>query len=50
MAYNDLAHFQKVREAQRKDPEYQKMTADLGALTVSNNMRMLEPSEWSPLK
>lgn len=49
-AYNDLAHYQKVREAQRSDPEYQKMGTALGAVTVSANLRMLEPSEWSPLK
>jgi len=50
MAYNDMAHYQKVREAQRKDPESQKLAADLGALTMSSNSRLLEPSEWSPLK
>jgi serine kinase of HPr protein (carbohydrate metabolism regulator) len=49
-AYNDMAHYQKSNEARRTDPESQKMAADLGALTVSNNLRLLEPSEWSPLK
>lgn len=50
MAYNDMMHYQKSNEARRTDPESQKLAADLGALTVSNNLRMLEPSEWSPMK
>ena len=49
-AFNDMAHYQKVREANRTDPESQKLQADLGALTMSSNSRLLEPSEWSPLK
>ncbi len=49
-AFNDMTHYQKVRVAGSKDPEYQKLQADLGALTMSSNSRLLEPSEWSPLK
>ena len=49
-AYNDMAHYQKVREAQKTDPEYQKMSIALSELTTNANLRLLEPSEWSPLK
>ena len=49
-AYNDLTHYQKVREAALKDPEYQKLSAALNSISVSSNSRLLQPSEWSPLK
>lgn len=49
-ALNDMAHYQKFREAQRSDPDIQKTSAALGAITVASNSRLLEPSEWSPLK
>jgi hypothetical protein len=49
-AFNEMDQWQKFREAQTTDPEVRKMSADLGALTVSSNSRLLEPSEWSPLK
>jgi hypothetical protein len=49
-SFNDMAHYSKTREAMRSDPEAQKMQADLGAVSASNNSRLLEPSEWSPLK
>jgi hypothetical protein len=49
-ALNDLAHWQKFREASRTDPEAQKTQADLSAITVTANSRLLEPSDWSPIK
>jgi hypothetical protein len=49
-AFNDMAQWQKFRDAQRTDPEVQKLASDLGALTVSVNSRLLVPSEWSPLQ
>jgi hypothetical protein len=49
-AFNDMAQWQKFRDAQRTDPDAIKTAASLGALTVSSNSRLLEPSEWSPLK
>jgi serine kinase of HPr protein (carbohydrate metabolism regulator) len=50
MAFDDMVHFQKFREAAPKDPVLQKLAADLSKITVSANVRLLEPSEWSPLK
>jgi hypothetical protein len=50
MAFTDLATFQKFREVAPKDPDYQKLFSGLTAITVSANTRLLEPSEWSPMK
>ena len=49
-AYNDLAAFQKAREAQKKDLDFQKVSAKLSALRVSISHTILEPNAWSPLK
>jgi len=46
LAFDDMAHFLKFRG----DPDYQKVGAAIGAITVSANLRLLEPSEWSPMK
>jgi hypothetical protein len=48
--YENLAEYEKIRAAQLKDPEFQKVAAKLNALTVSANNRLLAPSEWSPMK
>jgi hypothetical protein len=49
-AYDSLAQYEKVRETQLTDPDFQKMAARLNALTTSSNSRFLTPSEWSPMK
>jgi len=49
-AFNDLAELQKVREAQRKDADYQRVDAKLNALRVRQTRTILEPNAWSPMK
>jgi hypothetical protein len=49
-AFNDLANFQKAREAQDKSAEYQKVSAKLNALRISLTSTILEPNAWSPMK
>lgn len=48
--YNDLAEIEKVREAQRKNTEYQRISAKLNALRISQTYTILEPNAWSPMK
>ena len=48
--YKDMAAYQKSLEAQRKDKDYQKASAKLNALQVSQTRTLLEPNAWSPMK
>lgn len=50
MAFDNLTEYQKFREAAPKDPTLQKLGTELSKITVQANSRLLEPSEWSPLK
>jgi hypothetical protein len=50
VAYNDLAAYQKMREVQQKDQDWQRVWAKLNALRVSSNVTLLEPNPWSPMK
>jgi hypothetical protein len=49
-AFNDLADFQKSREAQQKNKEYQRVQAKLNLIRVSSTYTILEPNSWSPMK
>jgi hypothetical protein len=49
-AFDDLAAFQKAREAQQKNKDYQIVAAKLSALRVSQTLTVLEPNAWSPMK
>jgi hypothetical protein len=49
-AFNDLADYQKVREAQRQSKEMQIVSAKLNALRTSQISTILEPNPWSPMK
>jgi len=48
--YNDLAEFQKMREAQRKDADYQRNGVKVNALITRQTRTLLEPNAWSPMK
>jgi hypothetical protein len=48
--YNDLADFQKTREAQQKNVDYQRVSAKLSAIVTRQTRTLLEPNAWSPLK
>lgn len=48
--YNDLSALQKATEAQRKNTDYQKTSAKLNDLRVSQTRTILEPNAWSPMK
>jgi len=48
--FNDLAAYQKAREAQQKNKDYQKVNAKLNTLRVSQISTILEPNAWSPMK
>jgi len=48
--YNDLADVQKAREAQRQNKDYQKVSAKLNALRISQTNTILEANPWSPMK
>ena len=49
-AFDDLTAFQKSRETQQKDKDYQRVQAKLSALRVSQTQTLLEPNAWSPMK
>lgn len=48
--YNDLSEFQKMREAQRKNADYQRVSAKLSAFVTRQTRTLLEPNAWSPMK
>ncbi len=48
--YNDLAEYQKVREAQSQNKDYQKVQVKLNAIRISQTQMILEPNAWSPMK
>ena len=48
--FDDLAAYQKARDAQRTNKDYQKVSAKLNALRVSQTSTILEPNAWSPMK
>lgn len=48
--FDDLAAYQKTREAQRQSNDYQKVSAKLNALRISQTRTILEPNAWSPMK
>ena len=50
LAYNDMAAFQKSREAIRQNADWRKVTAKLDALRVSQTTTILEPAAWSPMQ
>lgn len=49
-AYKDMAEFQKVRAAQDKDKDYQRVSAKLTALRTRLTRTILENAPWSPMK
>jgi hypothetical protein len=49
-AWDNLAAFQKTREAQQTDKDFQKVSVKLNALRVSLTQTLLEPNAWSPMK
>ena len=49
-AYDDLAAYQKLREATTKDKDYQRVYAKLQPLNVSQTRIILEANPWSPMK
>ncbi len=49
-AWDDLAAFQKAREAQAQSKEYQAAQAKLYPLRVKTTYTILEPNTWSPMK
>lgn len=48
--YDDLAAYQKVREARSKVADFQKASARLNALRSGETFTLLEPNPWSPMK
>jgi hypothetical protein len=48
--FNDLADFQKSREAQSQNKDYQKVQVKLNAMRVNQTNTILEPNAWSPMK
>ena len=48
--YKDLAEYQKVREAVRKNKAYQAASAKMNAFMISMSSTILEPNAWSPMK
>ena len=48
--FDDLASFQKSREAQQKDGDFQKVMAKLNVSLISQTFTLLEPNPWSPMK
>jgi len=49
-AANDLAEYQKTREAQAQTKDYQRVSAKLNALRISQTTTLLEANAWSPMK
>ena len=47
---DNLAAYQKIREAQAKSADYQKVITKMNALRVSTTTTILEPNPWSPMK
>lgn len=48
--FDDLAAYQKARDAQQKDKEFLKVSAKLNSFRVSMTHTILEPNPWSPMK
>jgi hypothetical protein len=49
-AWDDMAAFQKARQAQSTDKDYQKVNVKLNAVRVRQISTILEPNAWSPMK
>ena len=49
-SFNSIADIGKSREAQRQSQDYQKVSAKLNALRVSQTSTILEPNPGSPMK
>ena len=49
-AYNDLEEMQKLRASRIQNPEFQKLLAIHIPLTASQEILILEPNPWSPMK
>ena len=49
-AFDEFAAYQKSREAQQKDKDFQRVIAKLNAVRVSETSTILEPNPWSPMK
>jgi hypothetical protein len=49
-SYKDLAELQKVREAQEKDKDYQRVNVKLSALRTRLTRTIFETASWSPMK
>jgi hypothetical protein len=49
-AFNDMAEFQKSMEMQRQNSDYQRVSAKMNTLRVSQARTILEPNAWSPMK
>jgi hypothetical protein len=49
-SFNDMAELEKVRQAQNKDADYQRVNAKLNALRTRMTRTILEPNAWSPMK
>jgi hypothetical protein len=48
--FDDLAAFQKITAARLKDLAFQKVSAKMSALRISQTSTLLEPNAWSPMK
>jgi hypothetical protein len=49
-AYDDLTAYNNLRQAQAKDPAWQKVNAKLYPFRAKVNYTLLEPNPWSPMK
>jgi hypothetical protein len=49
-AYKDLAEFEKLRMARLQNPAVQKLSAGHTPLMISQEIVLLEPNPWSPMK
>ncbi len=48
--YDDIAAMQKAREAQRRNKDYQRISAKMDTFRMSQYRTLLEPNAWSPMK
>jgi len=49
-AYDDLAAYAKARETASKTADYRNIVVRVPPLCVSQNLTLLEPNPWSPMK